>query len=225
MRAFFFALTFGHMIHVEIFTFNPFSENTYVIYDETKECILIDPGCYDQTEKQVLIDFIKSKSLKPVRLINTHCHIDHVLGNAFAAKTWKLRLELNFLEIPLLRAVTDYGPSYGIFCEPSPEPFAFLNEGDVIQFGKSALDVVHTPGHSPGSICLISKDQQFVIAGDVLFQMSIGRTDLPGGDYNTLIKSIVTKLFILPDQYRVYPGHGPSTTIGFEKINNPFVKG
>lgn len=213
------------MIHIETFTFNPFAENTYVLSDETGECIIFDPGCYDQKEQKILSDYIKSQNLKPVRLINTHCHIDHVLGNAFVARSWKLQLEINFLEIPLLRAVADYGPSYGIYCEPSPEPFAYLNEGDTVKFGKSVLNIIHTPGHSPGSLCFIDNEQHFVIAGDVLFQMSIGRTDLPGGDYDTLIQSISEKLYRLPDNCKVYPGHGPPTTIGFEKKNNPFVNG
>lgn len=213
------------MIHVQTFTFNPFAENSYVLSDETQECIIIDPGCYDQKEQQILSDYIKAQNLKPVRLINTHCHIDHVLGNAFVAREWNLQLEINFLEIPLLRAVTDYGPSYGIYCEPFPEPFAYLNEGDVVKFGNSCLNVIHTPGHSPGSLCFVSDKQQFVVAGDVLFHMSIGRTDLPGGDYDTLIQSISEKLYQLPDTFKVYPGHGQATSIGFEKKNNPFVSG
>lgn len=213
------------MIRIETFTFNPFAENTYVLSDETGESIIIDPGCYDHKEQKVLSDYIESHSLKPVRLLNTHCHIDHVLGNAFAARKWKLQLELNFLEIPLLRAVADYGPSYGIYCEPSPEPFAYLNDGDQVKFGNSILNVIHTPGHSPGSLCFISDEQHFVIAGDVLFQMSIGRTDLPGGNYDTLIHSISEKLYRLPDSFKIYPGHGPPTSIGFEKKNNPFVSG
>ena len=211
------------MIAVNVFTFNPFQENTYILSDETKECIIIDPGCYDSFEKDELASFIENQKLKPVRLINTHCHIDHVLGNKFVSDKYKLQVELNMLEIPFLRAVTDYAPQYGIFCEPAPEPFALLNEGDIIKFGNSKLNVLFTPGHSPGEICLYSETDKFVIAGDVLFQMSIGRTDLPGGNYDTLIKSIREKLFTLPDEVTVYPGHGPSTTIGFEKKNNPFL--
>lgn len=224
MRAFFLCLYFAPaMITVHSFTFNPFAENTYVLYDETLECIIIDPGCYDQREKTILKEFIEAKNLKPVRLLNTHCHIDHVLGNKFVADTYKLQLELHFMEIPLIRAVTEYGPAYGIFCEPSPEPFAYLNEGEQVVFGNSSLRIIHTPGHSPGSLCFISDEDKHVIAGDVLFQMSIGRTDLPGGDYDTLINSIAEKLYALPDDFKVYPGHGEPTSIGFEKKNNPFV--
>lgn len=211
------------MIQVDFFTFNPFQENTYILSDETKECVIIDPGCYDSGEKDELSSFIENQKLKPVKLLNTHCHIDHVLGNNFIAGKYKLQVELNFLEIPFLKAVVDYAPQYGIFCEPSPEPFALLNEDDVVKFGNSELKVLFTPGHSPGEICLYSASGKFVIAGDVLFQMSIGRTDLPGGNYDTLIKSIREKLFTLPDEVTVYSGHGPSTNIGFEKKNNPFL--
>lgn len=213
------------MIKIDFFTFNPFQENTYILSDDSRECVIIDPGCYDSFEKDELDSFIKNQKLKPVRLLNTHCHIDHVLGNKFVADNYKLQIELNFLEIPLLRAVVDYAPQYGIFCEPSPEPFALINEGDVIKFGNSNLKILFTPGHSPGSFCFYNEKEKFVISGDVLFQMSIGRTDLPGGDYETLIKSIREKLFILPDDVKVYPGHGPETNIGFEKRNNPFLTG
>ena len=208
---------------VDYFTFNPFQENTYILSDETRQCIIIDSGCYDSNEKDELSSFIENQKLKPVKLLNTHCHIDHVLGNKFVADKYKLQLELNFLEIPLIRAVADYAPQYGIFCEPSPEPFALLNENDIVKFGNSELKVLFTPGHSPGSICFYAEKDKIIISGDVLFQMSIGRTDLPGGDYDTLIKSIREKLFTLPGDVKVYPGHGPVTTIGYEKSNNPFL--
>lgn len=211
------------MIQVDFFTFNPFQENTYILSDETKECIIIDPGCYEPSEKEKLASFIENQNLKPVKLINTHCHIDHVLGNSFVAEKYKLQLELNLLEIPLLRAVGSYASQFGIFCEPSPEPFALIKEGDVIQFGNSLLTIIFTPGHSPGSLCFYNEKEKLLISGDVLFQMSIGRTDLPGGDYDMLIKSIREKLFVLKDDVKVYPGHGSATTIGFEKANNPFL--
>ncbi|MEO5571425.1 MAG: MBL fold metallo-hydrolase [Bacteroidia bacterium] len=211
------------MLKIDSFTFNAFQENTYILSDESKECLIIDPGCYDSFEKDEIATFIETQKLKPVKLLNTHCHIDHVLGNKFIADKYKLQIELNFLEIPLIRAVAEYAPQYGMFCEPSPEPFALLKEGDSIKFGNSALKILFTPGHSPGSICFFNEQEEFIISGDVLFQMSIGRTDLPGGNYDTLIKSIREKLFVLNDQVKVYPGHGPMTTIGFEKRNNPFL--
>src|SRR5258705_7995703 len=127
------------MIQIDFFTYNPFQENTYILSDETKQCLIIDPGCYESFEKDELVSFIENQKLKPVKLLNTHCHIDHVLGNKFIADKYKLQLELNFMEIPLLKTVVDYAPQYGIFCEPSPEPYAFLNEGNKVTFGNSEL--------------------------------------------------------------------------------------
>ena len=213
------------MIKIQSFTFNGFQENTYVLFDESKKCIIIDPGCYEQNEKLELERFIVDNELEPVKLINTHCHIDHVLGNRFVAEKWGLDLEMHELDLPTLRSVKDYCQLYGFHnYEESPEPSTFLKEGDKIHFGNSSLDVLFAPGHAPGHIVLYSKEQHFVIGGDVLFQMSIGRTDLPGGDYDTLISSIKDKLLPLDEQTKVYSGHGPSTTIGYEKTNNPFLK-
>jgi glyoxylase-like metal-dependent hydrolase (beta-lactamase superfamily II) len=213
------------MIKIQSFTFNGFQENTYVLFDESKKCIIIDPGCYEQNEKLELERFIVDNELEPVKLINTHCHIDHVLGNRFVAEKWSLDLEMHELDLPTLHSVKDYCQLYGFHnYEESPEPSTFLKEGDKIHFGNSSLDVLFAPGHAPGHIALYSKEQHFVIGGDVLFQMSIGRTDLPGGDYDTLINSIKDKLLPLDEQTKVYSGHGPSTTIGYEKTNNPFLK-
>ncbi|MDB0006522.1 MBL fold metallo-hydrolase [Flavobacteriales bacterium] len=213
------------MIKIQSFTFNGFQENTYVLFDESKKCIIIDPGCYEQNEKLELERFIVDNELEPVKLINTHCHIDHVLGNRFVAEKWSLDLEMHELDLPTLHSVKDYCQLYGFHnYEESPEPSTFLKEGDKIHFGNSSLDVLFTPGHAPGHIVLYSNEQHFVIGGDVLFQMSIGRTDLPGGDYDTLINSIKDKLLPLDEQTKVYSGHGPSTTIGYEKTNNPFLK-
>ena len=211
------------MLQVDYFTFNPFQENTYILSDETKNCIIIDPGCYSPAEKDELSSFISRQQLNPVRLLNTHCHIDHVLGNRYVADTYGLQLELHLMEIPLLRAVTEYGPQYGIFPDPVPEPTVLIREGDEIVFGHTRLKVLLTPGHSPGSLCFYDETSLTLISGDVLFLQSIGRTDLPGGDYNQLISSINKVLFTLPDEVKVFPGHGPSTSLGFEKKNNPFL--
>ena len=212
------------MIEIQTFTFNPFQENTYLLFDETKECIIIDPGCYEKSEQDLLKTFVESNELKPVKLINTHCHIDHVLGNKFVADTWGLNLEMHELDLPLLHSVKDYCNVYGFNqYEESPEPNNFLKEGEQVCFGNSSLDILFTPGHTPGHITLHSPEQKFVISGDVLFQMSIGRTDLPGGDYDTLINSIKTILLSLSEKTQVFSGHGPSTNIGFEKVNNPFL--
>lgn len=211
------------MTEVTSFTFNPFQENTYILSDESKECIIIDPGCYTENEKQEVVDFISHRGLTPVKLVLTHAHIDHVLGNNFVCGKYNLRIEMNATETELLKSAELYGEMWGIRMEPSPAPEIFLNEGDRVRFGNTELQVLFTPGHSPGSLCFVHAQQKFAIAGDVLFYGSIGRTDLPGGDYDTLIKSIREKVFSLGDDVKIYPGHGPSTTIGHEKKFNPFV--
>jgi len=211
-------------MEIESFTFNGFAENTYVLFDETKECIIIDPGCNTSEEQHMLTDFIAENELNPLRLINTHCHIDHVLGNRFVSEKYKLDLESHAGEKVVLAACPQVSMMYGIPYNPSPEISKFLEEGDFIEFGNQKLKILFTPGHSPASISLYSEDAGIVMAGDVLFQGSIGRTDLPGGDFDTLKASIEDKLYTLPDETTVFCGHGPSTTIGFEKVNNPFVK-
>jgi len=211
------------MITIKSLTFGPFQENTYVLFDETKECIIIDPGCYDDEERAELTDFIQKNGLVPVRLLNTHCHIDHVFGNNFAATKYQLKLEINKLDLPILNSLMTVAKIYNFSAEPSPEPSAFLNEGDVVTFGHSSLELLFTPGHSPGSITFYNREQKFMIAGDVLFYGSIGRTDLPGGNHKTLIDTIKNKLFPLGDDFTVYNGHGPSTNIGFERNHNPFL--
>ena len=211
------------MIEIISFTFNPFQENTYILYDETKECVIIDPGCYTPEEKKEMTEKISSLGLKPIRLINTHCHLDHIFGNKYIADTYKLQLEIHQKEIPVLESAPSVGEAYGVPFETSPKASLFFEEGDTITFGNSSLDILFTPGHSPGSVCFYSKDEAFAIAGDALFLQSIGRTDLPGGDHETLLNSIRTKLFPLDDQTKIYPGHGPMTSVGFEKQNNPFL--
>ena len=212
------------MINIHSFTFNPFEENTYILYDETKECIIIDPGCYEKFEQEKLTTFIVKQELKPVRLLNTHCHLDHVFGNKFIADLYGLELEMNELDLPILQNAPVAAQLYGIpNVDTSPEPAKFLNEGDVVEFGNSKLDILFIPGHSPGHIVFYNNDQKFVIGGDVLFYGSIGRTDLPGGDHDTLINNIKEKLLPLGDDFQVYSGHGPTTNIGFERENNPFL--
>jgi len=212
------------MISVKSFCFNSFEENTYILSDETGECIIIDPGCHLTEEEKELSDYISSNNLRPVRLINTHCHIDHILGNSFVAGRYKLKLETNENEKPVLSASGYVSQMYQIQLNPSPDIEVFLKEGDLIKFGNSELKVLFTPGHSPGSISFYSAEDRFVISGDVLFEQSIGRTDLPGGNYDTLIDSIITKLLPLGDDCKVYCGHGNATTIGAEKKLNPFLR-
>lgn len=212
------------MITVKSFCFNSFDENTYVLSDESRECIIIDPGCHLKNEEEELALYIETEKLVPVKLINTHCHIDHILGNRFIAGKYKLKLEVNEKELPVLSASGYVSQMYQIQLNPSPDPEIFLKEGDIIKFGNSELKVLFTPGHSPGSISFYSNTDKFIISGDVLFEQSIGRTDLPGGNYETLIDSIVTKLLPLGDEVMVYSGHGNPTTIGNEKKLNPFLR-
>lgn len=210
------------MIQVKSFTFNPFLENTYVVYDETREAIIIDPGCYENYEKEMLHQFIAENELKVIKLINTHCHIDHVFGNHCVKSKYKVGLEIHQLDEATLRAVKVYAPSYGFQHFDESEPDNYLDEGQSIYFGNSKLDVLFVPGHAPGHIALVNKSEKICLSGDVLFRESIGRTDLPGGDFDILIKSIHEKMFVLPDDMIVYSGHGPETTIGHEKVYNPF---
>ncbi len=193
------------------------------MYDDSKECVIIDPGCYSNDEQQELVNFVTVNNLIPVKLLNTHCHIDHILGNNFVASKYNIGLEMHEKDLNTLHATPEYGHLYGFNVDKSPEPTTLLKEGDIIKFGNSELTVLFTPGHSAGHIVFVNHDQKFVINGDVLFQGSIGRTDLPGGDYNTLIESIKTKLLTLGDDFEVYTGHGQSTTIGHERTHNPFL--
>jgi hydroxyacylglutathione hydrolase len=212
------------MISVKSFTFSPFDENTYILYDETKECIIIDPGCYSRAEQLELSDFIEKNALKPVKLISTHCHLDHVFGNAYVVDTYKIPYEIHQGELPVLASFMDVCKLYGIPVRGnSPSPTGFIAEGEEVLFGNSKLSVIFTPGHSPASLSFYSEVDKFVIAGDVLFYDSIGRTDLPGGDFDTLIESIRTQLFPLGDDVTVYNGHGQPTTIGRERKYNPFL--
>jgi hydroxyacylglutathione hydrolase len=225
MKAHFFAKKISAMpATIVIFTFNPFQENTYIVFDETKECAIIDPGCFEAHERIELDKFIQDNELKPVRLINTHCHLDHVFGNAFVSRTWELELEIHKGELPVLEAVPQIAKFYGMPSgELSPAPGRFIEEGEVIAFGNTKMEAILTPGHSPASLSFFIREGGLLIAGDVLFREGIGRTDLPGGDYDMLIASIKDKLLPLGDEVKVFPGHGPSTTIGHERRHNPFL--
>jgi len=212
------------MLNVQRFTFNPVQENTYVVYNDEKDCCIIDPGCYFAAEEKALTDFVEENGLKPVYLLNTHCHLDHIFGNRFIHKRYGLILHLH----PLEEAVLEFGPASANMWQMPFDNYdgelKFINEGDTIQLGNETLEILFTPGHSPGSICFYSKPHKFIISGDVLFNGSVGRTDLPGGSFDTLQQSIKTKIYMLPEDVIVYPGHGDSTTIGDEMKTNPFVK-
>lgn len=211
------------MTEVQVFEFNPFAENTYVLFDASRECVIIDPGCYGPEEHATLESFIEKRGLRVVRLLNTHCHLDHVFGNAFVHRRWSVLPELHRGELPLLERYPATCMMYGIpGAEPSPMPEQFLETGDAVEFGDSRLDILFTPGHSPASLSFFCAKAGFVIAGDVLFYGSIGRTDLPGGNHQLLLDSVRSQLFTLPGETLVYPGHGPSTTIRHEMEYNPF---
>ncbi len=207
------------------FTFNPFQENTYVLHDKSRECIIIDPGCSNPFEEEELKDFIEGKGLKPTKLVLTHAHIDHVLGCKFVKDTWNIPMYMHRNEIPVLESTVKVGQMYGVPVTPPPAADFYLEAGDTLSISEHDFKVLFTPGHSPGSVSFYYAAQQLLISGDVLFSGSIGRTDLPGGNFDTLEESIKTQLYTLPDEVKVYSGHGPHTTIGREKRGNPFVRG
>jgi len=209
---------------VHTFTFSDFQENTYLLEADNKECAIVDPGCYYEGEQNQLKLHIEQHGLKPVKLLNTHCHLDHVFGNKFVADTYQLEVESHKGEAVVLQAVPLVCQAYGIRgYQESPAITKFLNEGDKVCFGNIELEVLFVPGHSPAHIAFYNKKEGYIIGGDVLFYQSIGRTDLPGGNHQTLLSSIKSKFWPLPNDTVVYPGHGPSTTIGFEKQHNPFL--
>lgn len=211
------------MLKVHHFTFNPFQENTYIIYNEEKRCIIIDPGMYNAQEEMMLDHYITSSGLQPEYLINTHCHIDHILGNTYCAQKYNLELQAHTLERSVMAMGLTSTSLYGLRYTESVPITVFIDENDTIRLGNETLKILFTPGHSPGSLSFYDEKAKFVIAGDALFRESIGRTDLPGGDHPTLLQAIREKLFTLPDETTVYSGHGPGTTIGHEKLYNPFL--
>ena len=212
------------MLKVHKLTFNPFSENTYVVADETKACAIIDPGCCNEKERKELTNLIEAFDLKPVKLLNTHCHIDHFPGNKFVCETYNLLPEFHKVELEVMYSALAYQGFFNFPLEASPEPKVYLNEGDVVNFGNSSFNVLFTPGHSPGSLSFYNEAEKVIISGDVLFWGSVGRFDIPGADGKTLFETIQNKLMILPDDVKVYSGHGPETTIGRERENNAFLK-
>lgn len=212
------------MIQVHTFTFNPFSENTYILSDETKDCVVIDPGCSDYEERKQLKDFIDNNHLKVVHLLNTHAHIDHVLGNQFVKRTFGVKLHLHRKDLPLLQNAAFRAEAYGFPNYEGSEVDVFIEEGDIIKFGNTELEILFVPGHAPGHVAFINREENICVSGDVLFKQSVGRTDFPMCSFPDLEKSIRTKLYTLDDEMVVFPGHGGITTIGYEKNNNPYVK-
>jgi hydroxyacylglutathione hydrolase len=213
------------MLRIVSFTFNGFAENTYLLIDEaTRATAIVDPGAYSQAEQDTLRQYVAEHDLGVQYLLNTHAHIDHVLGNAFVLNTYPgIPFLLHALDLPTLRAVPTYAGPYGFAAYEPAEPTGELVAGQVIKLGESELSVRFAPGHAPGHVVFYDAAGGQLVGGDVLFKSSIGRTDLPGGDHNTLLKSIKEELLTLPDATVVYPGHGPSTTIGAERRSNPFL--
>jgi len=212
------------MLNVKIFTFNPLGENTYILYNEVGQSIIIDPGCYTDQERQDLTRFVIEKRLSPMMLVNTHCHLDHVFGNKFIAQTYQLDLFIHQGEQKVLEHAPTSGLMWNMPFDNYEGPIHYLVPGEVIMLGQESLDILFTPGHSPASVSFYARESGFVIAGDVLFRESIGRTDLPGGSPEVLVQSIIEQLYVLPDETVVYSGHGMPTKIGHEKRSNPYVR-
>ena len=202
--------------------FSPIEVNTYILEDESGDCAIIDCGCYDRKESDRLADFIKNKNINPVLLLNTHCHLDHIFGNKFILERYNLRTFSNENDEMNRNDAVQHAMLFGLTMESPPEPAGFLTDNQIITFGRTELVALFVPGHTSGSLGFYSEKNNCVFTGDALFAGSIGRTDLPGGDYDTLIKSIRNKLFVLPPSTVVYPGHGNETTIEKEINSNPF---
>ena len=207
---------------IKKFTFNSFQENTYIVSSKN-ECMIIDPGCQNKSEEDNLANYIESENLIPVQLINTHCHIDHIFGNRFISEKYNLKAKIHRFDFSLLENSTIISNHYGVQLNPPNLDVDFVEEGDKIKLGNTEWEIIFTPGHAPGHICLFNKQYKKIISGDVLFKMSIGRTDLPMCNHSDLINSINNKLFILDDSVEVFCGHGENTTIGYEKKHNPLL--
>ncbi|MBZ0199842.1 MAG: MBL fold metallo-hydrolase [Ignavibacteriaceae bacterium] len=214
------------MIKLKRFVFNPFAENTFLLWDEeTRETMIVDPGCSNRTEENELESFIFANKLLVKFLINTHCHIDHIIGCKFIADKYKPVYLIPKEDEPLLQNGKTQAAMFGIKLNEPPKPDDYLSEDKVLFLGSTSPKLLFTPGHTPGEYCLYFGEEKLCLTGDVLFQGSVGRTDLWGADTVALMNSIRTKLYTLPDDVVIYPGHGETSTIGDEKKSNPFVNG
>lgn len=212
------------MLKVKQFTFNPIQENTYIVYDETKECAIIDAGCLSPNEEDAVVKFINDNDLQLKRVINTHLHFDHCFGHAFIAKKYGLLPEAHPGDEFFIDGMVEHARSFGFMMEVVPQKLGgYIYEGEQVKVGNTTFELLHVPGHSPGSLCFYSAADKVMFTGDVLFQESIGRSDLPMGDFGTLIDGITKKILTLPDDVVIYSGHGPSTTIGHERVYNPYL--
>lgn len=212
------------MLRLKSFTFNPFQENTYLIINDKNDCWIVDPGMYDHAETNELDEYIRINELKPQAIINTHTHIDHIFGVQGLQGKYHIPFSFHEKDLPVLSNAAGSAAVFGLDFGKIPAYHSFIKENEMLKLGEDEVEVRFAPGHSPGSIVFYYKPGNWLIAGDVLFNGSIGRTDLPGGNFDTLIKSIREQLFTLPDETVVHPGHGPSTRVGDEKIYNPFLK-
>ncbi|MCQ4035438.1 MBL fold metallo-hydrolase [Kaistella montana] len=212
------------MLHIKSFAFNPFSENTYVVFNENKNAYLIDPGNFSDAETAVLKQFIEDQGLKIQNILLTHAHIDHVLGLQEMYNKYQVSVLLHEIEKEILDRNPMDANRFGFFFKPFEGEIQFIKENENLKLDEDILKILHVPGHSPGSIAFYSETDKLMISGDVLFEGSIGRTDLYKGNHEQLIESIQTKLFVLDDETKVYSGHGNPTMIGFEKTYNPFFK-
>ena len=212
------------MLNVSFFTFNAFQENTYIIANDKNQCWIIDPGMYQDDEREALFDYIASKQLQPQAIINTHAHIDHIFGVQATMDKYHIPFGMHQLEEPVLKMAAGSATLFGFDLGQPPVPTFYIQDGQPLTLGHDEVQVFLTPGHSPGSISFYYPQGGWVISGDVLFSGSIGRTDLPGGNFDTLITSIRTHLFTLPGATTVLSGHGPATTVSEEKLHNQFLK-
>ncbi len=211
-------------MQIKSFIFNPFYENTYVMSSMKKNCMIFDPGCYEDYELAELKEYIHMNDLKVVAIINTHCHIDHVLGNEVLKCEYKVPLKIPKNEKEVFDSVPTYAPQWGMAHYRHAEVNEFLNSGDTLILDEIQMQMIEVPGHSPGHLMFYIQDEKVIIGGDVLFREGIGRTDLPGGNHDDLLRNIQNKVYTLPEDVEILPGHGSTTTIGHEKKYNPFVK-
>ena len=206
------------------FVFNPIQENTYIVWDESKECIIIDAGNMSAREDKGLAEFIEEQGLKPVLAVNTHCHFDHILGVEFVRSTYGAKFAASSADNAIMLGAKEHCAMFGLEVGELPQTIDIdLASTEEIHFGNTTLRVTPTPGHTPGCVSLYHEESKSLFTGDTLFRESIGRTDLPGGDYPTIMRSILKQILPLGDEVTIYPGHGDKSTIGHESLYNPFV--
>ncbi|WP_251620653.1 MBL fold metallo-hydrolase [Odoribacter lunatus] len=212
-------------MEVQIFVNNPWEENTVVLYDDTREAAVVDCGCFTEKEREMLVSFLEKRGLVPKVLLNTHLHPDHIFGNEFMKDTYHLETQASREDDFLIEHAVSFAAMLGIsgIAQP-PAVGTYLQDGDVVVFGNTSLEVIAIPGHSPGGLCFYNRKDKILVTGDVLFAGSVGRSDFPGGDGEKLLSGIRERLFVLEDDVKVIPGHGPMTTIGGEKRHNPFFR-